>query len=123
MQRRPGISPTNCSSPAAAYWLAPCDPVSSAVDNFDWAAHARINFIGLFDTVAAVIDPLKGDYDPANHLNPGINLYLPPGCARKVLQLTARDEALELRPQQGRPGSPEICLPGAHSDIGGGYRP
>ncbi len=30
VQRRPGISPTNCSSPAAAYWLAPCDPASTA---------------------------------------------------------------------------------------------
>ncbi len=94
------------------------------VDNFDWAAHARINFIGLFDTVAAVIDPLKGDYDPANHLNPGINLYLPPGCARKVLQLTARDEKRwNFALNRVAPDHQEICLPGAHSDIGGGYRP
>lgn len=93
------------------------------VDNFDWAAHARINFIGLFDTVAAVIDPLKGDYDPANHLNPGINLYLPPGCARKVLQLTARDEKRwNFALNRVAPDHQEICLPGAHSDIGGGYR-
>ncbi|MGE4477148.1 MAG: DUF2235 domain-containing protein, partial [Stutzerimonas sp.] len=94
------------------------------VDNFDWAAHARINFIGLFDTVAAVIDPLKGDYDPGNHLNPGINLYLPPGCARKVLQLTARDEKRwNFALNRVAPDHQEICLPGAHSDIGGGYRP
>ncbi|WP_313280349.1 PAAR domain-containing protein [Stutzerimonas balearica] len=94
------------------------------VANFDWAAHARINFIGLFDTVAAVIDPLKGDYDPANHLNPGINLYLPPGCARKVLQLTARDEKRwNFALNRVAPDHQEICLPGAHSDIGGGYRP
>lgn len=94
------------------------------VNNFDWAANARINFIGLFDTVAAVIDPLKGDYDPANHLNPGINLYLPPGCARKVLQLTARDEKRwNFALNRVAPDHQEICLPGAHSDIGGGYRP
>jgi hypothetical protein len=94
------------------------------VDNFDWAAHARINFIGLFDTVAAVIDPLNGDYEPANHLNPGINLYLPPGCARKVLQLTARDEKRwNFALNRVAPDHQEICLPGAHSDIGGGYRP
>ncbi len=94
------------------------------VDNFDWAANARINFIGLFDTVAAVIDPLNGDYDPANHLNPGINLYLPPGCARKVLQLTARDEKRwNFALNRVAPHHQEISLPGAHSDIGGGYRP
>jgi hypothetical protein len=74
--------------------------------------------------VAAVIDPLKGDYDPANHLNPGINLYLPPGCARKVLQLTARDEKRwNFALNRVAPDHQEICLPGAHSDIGGGYRP
>ncbi len=93
-------------------------------DSFDWAIHTCINFIGLFDTVAAVIDPLKGDYDPANHLNPGINLYLPPGCARKVLQLTARDEKRwNFALNRVAPDHQEICLPGAHSDIGGGYRP
>ncbi|WP_028241170.1 phospholipase effector Tle1 domain-containing protein [Stutzerimonas azotifigens] len=92
--------------------------------SFDWAANARINFIGLFDTVAAVIDPLNGDYDPANHLNPGINLYLPPGCARKVLQLTARDEKRwNFALNRVAPHHQEISLPGAHSDIGGGYRP
>ncbi len=94
------------------------------VDGFDWTAHARINFIGLFDTVAAVIDPLNGDYDPANHLNPGINLYLPPGCAHKVLQLTARDEKRwNFALNRVAPHHQEISLPGAHSDIGGGYRP
>jgi len=94
------------------------------VDGFDWTTHARINFIGLFDTVAAVIDPLNGDYDPADHLNSGINLYLPPGCARKVLQLTARDEKRwNFALNRVAPHHQEISLPGAHSDIGGGYRP
>jgi len=59
---------------------------------FDWATNVQINFIGLFDTVAAVADPLSWDFSPADHHNPGVNLYLPPNCARKVLQLKARDE-------------------------------
>lgn len=93
-------------------------------DSFDWATHTCINFIGLFDTVAAVIDPLNGDYSPVDHLNPGINLYLPPGCARKVLQLTARDEKRwNFALNRVAPHHQEISLPGAHSDMGGGYRP
>jgi hypothetical protein len=92
--------------------------------SFEWATHTCINFIGLFDTVAAVLDPLNGDYSPADHLNPGINLYLPPGCARKVLQLTARDEKRwNFALNRVAPDHQEISLPGAHSDIGGGYRP
>lgn len=93
-------------------------------DDFDKAAHTRINFIGLFDTVAAVFAPLNGDYSPANHLNPGVNLYLPPNCARKVVQLTARDEKRwNFALNSVAPDHQEIALPGAHSDIGGGYRP
>lgn len=93
------------------------------VDDFDNVAHTHINFIGLFDTVAAVLDPLNGSYSPADNLNPGVNLYLPPGCARKVLQLTARDEKRwNFALNSVGPDHQEIALPGAHSDIGGGYR-
>lgn len=93
-------------------------------EHLDWATDVHINFIGLFDTVAAVVAPLSGDYSPANALNPGINLYLPPGCARKVLQLSARDERRwNFALNSVAPHHQEISLPGAHSDIGGGYRP
>lgn len=90
--------------------------------DFDWSTDVCINFIGLFDTVAAIVDPLRGDWSPANDLNPGINLYLPPGCARKVVQLTAADEYRWNFPLTSvAPHHQEISLPGAHSDIGGGY--
>ncbi|TWC37700.1 putative Zn-binding protein involved in type VI secretion [Pseudomonas sp. SJZ079] len=93
-------------------------------EQFDWAAHSAINFIGLFDTVAAVVDPAQGDLSPANNHNPGVNLYLPPGCARKVLQLVARDEQRwNFALNSVAPAHQEISLPGVHSDIGGGYRP
>ncbi len=94
------------------------------VDDFDSAVHTHINFIGLFDTVAAIVDPFNGSYSPADHLNPGVNLYLSPNCARKVLQLTARDEKRwNFALNSVGPDHQEIALPGAHSDIGGGYRP
>lgn len=48
----------------AAAGLLPC---------FTWKrAKVRLNFIGLFDTVAAVADPLRGDFSPANAVNPGL---------------------------------------------------
>tara|TARA_R110002020_G_scaffold462996_1_gene682820 strand:- start:12243 stop:14120 length:1878 start_codon:yes stop_codon:yes gene_type:complete len=92
--------------------------------NFDWSEHACINFIGLFDTVAAMVDPVRGDLSPGNARNPGINLYLPPNCARKVVQLTAQHEERQLFSlNQVDPAHQEIALPGVHSDIGGGYPP
>src|SRR3990167_3614446 len=94
------------------------------VPSFDWAVNASINFIGLFDTVAAIVDVSRGDFSPANERNPGVNLYLPPGCARKVLQLAARDEQREnFALNSVTPQHQEISLPGVHSDLGGGYRP
>jgi len=100
----------------AATGLAPC---------FAWQrAKVTLNFIGLFDTVAAVADPLRGDFSPANAVNPGLNLYLPAGCARKVVQLAAgyeyrRNFALT----SVAPEHEEITLPGVHADLGGGYPP
>jgi len=89
---------------------------------FDWSANVQINFIGLFDTVAGIVDLLNGDFSPANDLNACVNLYLPPGCARKVLQLRARDEKRwNFALNSVAPDHQEISLPGAHSDIGGGY--
>ena len=98
----------------AAMGLAPC---------FAWQrAKVTLNFIGLFDTVAAVADPLRGDFSPANAVNPGLNLYLPAGCARKVVQLAAGYEyrrnfaLISVAPEHE-----EITLPGVHADLGGGY--
>ncbi|KTT12388.1 hypothetical protein NS2R_09300 [Pseudomonas oryzihabitans] len=92
---------------------------------FAWQrAKVTLNFIGLFDTVAALADPLRGDFSPANASNPGLNLYLPAGCARKVVQLAAgyeyrRNFALT----SVAPEHEEIALPGVHADLGGGYPP
>lgn len=92
---------------------------------FSWRnGSIKVKVIGLFDTVAAVGSVRDmGNLRDAD--NDKVNLYLPPGCADQVLHLVARDEerrnfALNsVKPHWPR----EIVLPGAHSDIGGGYHP
>ena len=99
-----------------------CVPLSPA---FSWAnGSVRVKVVGLFDTVAAVGSIWDmGNVKDAH--NDRVNLYLPPGCAEQILHLVARDEerrnfALNsITPHWSR----EIALPGAHSDIGGGYHP
>ncbi|MEC4563393.1 DUF2235 domain-containing protein [Pseudomonas inefficax] len=78
-----------------------------------------INFIGLFDTVAAIIAPLKGDFDPADDRHGGLRLGLGAGIARQMVQLVAGDEQRHNFPLV-RSGN-DIVLPGVHSNIGGGY--
>jgi type VI secretion system secreted protein VgrG len=92
--------------------------------NFDPAVDVSLNLVGLFDTVAAVAAPGRADLNVADADNPGVNLYLPPGCARQVIQLQARDENREnFALNSVQAGHRQISLPGVHSDIGGGYLP
>ena len=89
---------------------------------FDWSTHACINFIGLFDTVAAIADPLRGNLSAGDSRNPGVNLHLPPGCARKVVHLTAADEHRHnFSLNRVHASHEELALPGVHSNLGGGY--
>lgn len=94
-------------------------------ERFRWGNDSvRLKVVGLFDTVAA-IGSFKDMGNTRDASNRRVNLYLPPGCAQQVLHLVARDEirrnfalnsVLPVWPR-------EIILPGAHSDIGGGYPP
>lgn len=92
---------------------------------FSWqSAKVRLNFIGLFDTVTAIADPRRGDFTPTDIANPGVNLYLPAGCADKVVHLVAHDEhRRNFALTSVAPQHQEIALPGAHADLGGGYAP
>ncbi|MGE8383529.1 MAG: T6SS phospholipase effector Tle1-like catalytic domain-containing protein, partial [Pseudomonas putida] len=78
-----------------------------------------INFIGLFDTVAAIVAPLQGDFDPADERHGGLRLGLGEGIARHVVQLVAGDEQRHNFPLVS--SGHDIVLPGVHSNIGGGY--
>ena len=81
-----------------------------------------IQFVGLFDTVAAM-GGLEDLGDVGDEVNPGLNLYLGPKCARQVVQLNARDELRRnfslnrIAPQWPM----DVAVPGAHADVGGGY--
>lgn len=93
------------------------------IEGFGWRVQQdlHLNFIGLFDTVPGIVTPLMLDFSPGNDRNGGLNLGLPTGAARKVVQLVARDEH-RLNFALIRTDN-DIALPGSHSDIGGGYRP
>ena len=94
-----------------------------------WPESISIRFVGLFDTVAAVINPAALDFRPDNERNAPVNVYLDPSNVQQAVHLVAEDEYREnfalnsLRDEDGAlPANfTEISLPGAHSDIGGGY--
>ncbi|ASN85834.1 T6SS phospholipase effector Tle1-like catalytic domain-containing protein [Pectobacterium versatile] len=87
---------------------------------FDWANrdYVRTTFVGIFDTVAS-------------SYHPSLNIRLQDDCAERVVHLTALDEVRKYFPLTRitptaigtsiPPHFTELALPGAHSDIGGGY--
>ncbi|MFG3693181.1 phospholipase effector Tle1 domain-containing protein [Stutzerimonas stutzeri] len=80
-----------------------------------------VQFIGLFDTVASV-GGLANLGNIRSSITPWLNLYLPRKYFTNVVQLVARDEVRANFPLSTvKPDHTEIVLPGAHSDIGGGY--
>ncbi|WP_413741958.1 T6SS phospholipase effector Tle1-like catalytic domain-containing protein [Sodalis sp. RH15] len=82
-------------------------------------ANHSIRFMGLFDTVAAVATPVPSSSDTGD-----VNIYLPVGIAKRVFHITAEHEFRHnFSLNSVKPGYPELSLPGAHSDIGGGYHP
>jgi Uncharacterized alpha/beta hydrolase domain (DUF2235) len=90
---------------------------------FAWEnTSVSLKVIGLFETVAA-IGGLRDLGNVKDAVNRRVNLYLPPGSAQQVLHLVAEDEQRRnFALNSVAPHWPkEIVLPGAHSDIGGGY--
>jgi type VI secretion system secreted protein VgrG len=94
------------------------------VEGFNWRANkdVSINFIGIFDTAAAVGRIADGDFSVHDANNPGVNLYLAPDVAKKIVHLVARDERRH-NFSLNSAGAADIELPGVHSDLGGGYVP
>ena len=100
-----------------------------AANGIQWPERVSIRFIGLFDTVAGIVNIREGDYTASNDSNSPVKLYLDPTTISSVVQFTATDECREnfalnslCHPDGTFPVNfREIELPGVHSDIGGGY--
>ena len=94
-----------------------------------WPKTVTIRFLGMFDTVAAVVDILGADFSAHNANNGELRVDIAADSAQRAVHLTARDEwrhNFSLNSLRGPDGSlpdhfDEWVLPGAHSDIGGGY--
>lgn len=92
-------------------------------DFYDGKPSGEVRFLGLFDTVAA-IGGISNFFDINGRSNPRVKMELRPSVAKKVFQITAMNEYrynFSLNSIEGM--WPELALPGAHSDIGGGYNP
>jgi len=99
--------------------------IASGMGQHDYTGTAagKTRFIGLFDTVAAIGTPANG-MDPHSADTGDVNLVLRPGVAQKVFHITAQNECrYNFALNSVSPAWPELSLPGAHSDIGGGYLP
>jgi len=90
---------------------------------FAWhpGQHVALNFIGLFDTVAGIVAPLKKDFSVRDGNTPGLDLCLAPGTARQVVHLVAEHEYRHNFSLNGTEN--DLLVPGCHSDVGGGYFP
>ncbi|EJF4986134.1 type VI secretion system tube protein Hcp, partial [Salmonella enterica] len=83
----------------------------------------EVRFLGIFDTVTAV-GGVMDDFDPHDSNNLQVKLALPPGVAKHVFHLTAKHECrYNFCLNSVKEQWPEMSLPGAHADIGGGYNP
>uniref|UniRef100_UPI001EDC1552 phospholipase effector Tle1 domain-containing protein n=2 Tax=unclassified Pseudomonas TaxID=196821 RepID=UPI001EDC1552 len=94
------------------------------VEDFSWRTKAdvSINFLGIFDTVAAVASMADGDLSVHDANNPSVNVCLAPDIAKKVVHLVAQDERRH-NFSLNSASAADIVLPGVHSDLGGGYLP
>ncbi|MBC0854568.1 T6SS phospholipase effector Tle1-like catalytic domain-containing protein, partial [Pantoea stewartii] len=90
---------------------------------FKGSPAGKTRFIGIFDTVAAIGTPVNG-LNPHSADTGDVKLTLRPGVAEKVFHITAANECrFNFALNSVKPAWPELALPGAHSDIGGGYLP
>lgn len=98
-------------------------------EGIDWPEETKIRFVGLFDTVAAIVNPLLLDFGPGNSRNEPVRVSLDPAHVERAVHIVAADEVrknFSLNSLRNADGSlpeafREISLPGVHSDIGGGY--
>jgi uncharacterized Zn-binding protein involved in type VI secretion len=98
-------------------------------EGIPWPKKVTVRFLGLFDTVAGVADVGNLDFSAHDAETGRINVNVKPEHVQRAVQFVARDERRHnfslnsLRSETSNlPGNfSEWVLPGAHSDIGGGY--
>lgn len=98
-------------------------------EGIPWPQKITVRFLGLFDTVAGVADLGNLDFSAHDERTGRINVNLRPEQVQRAVQFVARDERRHnfslnsLRSESGNLPEhfSEWGLPGAHSDIGGGY--
>ena len=113
---------------STAFMQACQDNNINLMNGFDWDSNTNleITFAGLFDTVAAIVSLTSLDFSPQNTDNGGVRLWLDPERVARAVHLTAHPKT-EYRANfclnllNTAPHFEEHPLPGAHSDIGGGY--
>ncbi|MBT1729674.1 type VI secretion system tube protein TssD [Enterobacter quasimori] len=101
------------------------DAISAGLGKISYrgAPAGKTRFLGIMDTVAAVGTVANG-LDPHSADTGSVDIRLRPGVAEKVFHITAQHECrYNFALNSVAPGWPELSLPGAHSDIGGGYLP
>ncbi|GAA5647343.1 phospholipase effector Tle1 domain-containing protein [Vibrio proteolyticus] len=93
---------------------------------WDESRNCCANFVGLFDTVAAIVDFGRADFTPHNNDNGDVRLWLDPAKVKSAVHLTAHpttEYRYNFCLNKLNPAGHflEVVLPGAHSDLGGGY--
>ncbi|MCE0492490.1 phospholipase effector Tle1 domain-containing protein [Vibrio salinus] len=103
-------------------------PDLGMISGFDWNdnSYVEVTFAGLFDTVAAIVDFTDLDFSPHNDDNGDVKLWLDPNRVSRAIHLTANDniecrKCFSVNKLNSSGHFHEFILPGAHSDIGGGY--
>ncbi|WP_194438303.1 phospholipase effector Tle1 domain-containing protein [Vibrio fluminensis] len=96
--------------------------------NFDCSnnRNLEITFVGVFDTVAAMADFEELDFSTHDDDLSGVRLWLDPERVKRAVHITANESTeyrynFSLNKINEAPHFFEISVPGAHSDIGGGY--
>ena len=118
---------------ANAFTQACIDNQLSFASDFDWQSndYCEVMFAGLFDTVAAIVqlnpmNDLDFDKSPHDKHHAPVRLWLNPSRVRRAVHFVANKKT-EYRHNfsanllNKAPHFDEIVVPGAHSDVGGGY--
>ncbi|MDC9607214.1 phospholipase effector Tle1 domain-containing protein [Xenorhabdus griffiniae] len=80
--------------------------------------------LGIYDTVTAIAEPNNALNPHDSSVTGPANIFLSNNIAKHVFHITAKNECrYNFSLNSVKPSWPELELPGAHADVGGGYDP